>query len=307
MTAVQIIEYGTIEVTGATGRSTPGERQVLVKVAAGSINRIDKAVIDGDMQQNLPLELPATAGGDFVGTVEEVGAGVTHLEPGERVFGQAGLLLGGTGAFADYAVASADFTARAPQDLDDPHVAALPLVAASAVQAINALQVGEGTTILVLGAAGAIGSVAVQVAKDRGATVYGSDAAGEASYLTSIGADEVFDYTDDTWMSELSDLDAIYDASSGIDPAPYYALLKRGGRMLSMSTTTVHDPAKAEEAGVAAESQFTQPTRELLEQVAVLANSGVIVQRIGGSYRATDAARAFEEDTDGQKRVILFS
>ncbi|WP_166880770.1 NADP-dependent oxidoreductase [Salinibacterium sp. ZJ450] len=305
MTAVQIIEYGTIDVTDATGRSTPGDGQVLVKVAAASINKIDKAVIDGYLQENLPLELPATAGGDFVGTVEEVGAGVTHLQPGERVFGQAGPLLGGTGSLADYTVASAEFTARAPQDLDDVHVAALPLVATSAVEAINTLQVGEGTTILVLGAAGAVGSVAVQVAKDRGATVYGSAAASEESYLIGLGVDRVFDYTDDTWLAEVSDLDAIYDASSGLDPVPYYVLLKRGGRMVSMSTSTEHDTARAADAGVTAKSQLTQPTRELLEQVAVLANSGVIVQRIGSSYPLTDAARAFEEDTDAQKRVII--
>ena len=303
MTAVQIIEYGTIDITDATGRSTPGDGQVLVKVAAASLNRVDKAILEGYLREVLPLELPATAGGDFVGIVEEAGAGVTHVQPGDRVFGQAGLALGGTGSFADYTLAPGDFTARAPLDLDDAHSGALPLVGTSALQAVNTLEVGEGTSILVLGAAGGVGSVAVQVAKDRGATVYGSADASDASYLTSIGADQVFDYTDVSWLPTLSALDAILDATPGIDPAPYYALLKPGGRMVSMSSR--HDNERASDAGVTATTQFTQPVKELLEQVAVLANAGVILQRIAEIYPITDAGRAFEEDTDTQKRVIV--
>jgi NADPH2:quinone reductase len=305
MTAVQITEYGSTDkltITGATGRSEPGEGQVLVRVTAASINRVDAALTAGYLSHMFPLQLPVTVGGDFSGTVVQTGPGVDTVTAGDRVIGQAGVLLGGSGSFADYALARAGFVAKAPASIDLATAAALPLVGASALQALQTLQAGPGTTLLILGGAGAVGSVAVQAAKHAGATVLASASADDGAYVRSLGADEVYDYTESDWLNRAAGVDAILDATSGIDAAPYYKLLKPGGRMVSMATR--HDVEAAAAAGVEATTQMTQPKADVLNALVRLVDEGVIRQRISGTFPVAEARAAFAASQKGGKTII---
>jgi len=294
MKAVQIRQYGstdTLEMTETPAPAKPGEGQVLIKVAASSVNPFDEFTVTGGLQAIIPLQLPVTVGGDFAGIVQDVGPGVSNVHIGDAVIGQAHPALGGTGTFAELVLAPADQTTQAPSGVGLVEAAGLPLAGASALQALHTLEVGPESTIVVLGAGGAVGSIGVQAAKFLGATVI-ADAAGEdVEYVRSIGADEVYDYADLSWVDRIRGVDGILDASSGVDPVVYYPMLKRSARFVSLRSR--HDPRKAAEAGVDVISQSTYPGTTVLSEVASLVDAGVIKQRIAAIFPATRARAAF--------------
>jgi NADPH2:quinone reductase len=306
VTSVEITEYGDTDklaITEATGQAEPGDGQVLIRVTAASINRMDAAVAAGYVSEVFPLKLPVTIGGDFSGTVVRTGLGADNVAVGEKVIGNAGVTLGGSGSFADHTIAPARLVAKAPTSIDPAAAAALPLVGASAVQGLQTLEAGQGTTVLILGGAGAVGSVAVQLAKHAGATVLASASAGDREYVSSLGADEVYDYKDSAWLRQVSGVDGILDATTGVDGAAYYKLLKPGGRMVSL--TTQHSPEAAEADGVEATTQMTQPTTEILTELVRLVDQGVVRQRITGTFPITKVHEAFASDNqNGGKTVI---
>lgn len=304
MTAVQIVEYGPTEglvLADSTGESEPGAGQILVKVAAAGINPVDTMITSGYFREMVPLNLPVTAGGDYSGVVEKVGAGVEGFAVGDRVIGHASVLMGGPGTFADYVVAPAGMAAAAPGTLDLVDAAALPLVGASALQALDTCRLSPGQTVLVLGGAGAVGSIAVQAAKAAGMTVLSSAGAYDREYLAGIGADFAFDYRDPSWLDGLAQIDAIVDATTGIEPEPYYAILKPGGVMVSLATQ--HDPERAQAAGVEATYQMTTPSADLFGRLVRLVDSGSVRQRISGRYPIEEVHAAIK--AAGKNLVLL--
>ncbi|MHA2787576.1 NADP-dependent oxidoreductase [Corynebacterium sp. S7] len=308
MPAVQFTEYGSTDnlvINDTPELGEPGEGQVLVQVAATSINPIDNAIIAGYLAEMLPLELPATVGGDFSGTVVKVGAGVDHLSEGDKVIGQAGLLLGGAGSFADQILAPAALTALAPTELNINEAAALPLVGASAIQGLRTLNIGEGSTVVVLGAGGGIGSVAVQVAKAKGARVIASAGADDVDYVKSLGADEVHIYQETSWADSLPEVDGVFDtASAGVDPAPFYKALKKGGRMVSMGGTQ-HDEEAAATVGVEVSAQMTQPSTDIVNELVDLVNAGRITQRITNTFPLSQTKEAFAANAASKGKTLV--
>lgn len=221
---------------------------------------------------------------------------------GEKVIGNAGVTLGGTGSFADHTIAPARLVAKAPTSIDLAAAAALPLVGASAVQGLQTLEAGPATSVLILGGAGAVGSVAVQLAKHAGATVLASASAGDREYVSSLGADEVYDYKDSAAQPSIR-----RRRHSGCDNRRrwnrVHKLLKPGGRMVSL--TTQHSPEAAEAAGVKATTQMTHPTTEILTELVRLVDQGVVRQRITGTFPITKVHEAFASDNqNGGKTVI---
>ncbi|WP_018298119.1 NADP-dependent oxidoreductase [Corynebacterium lubricantis] len=308
MTAAQFTEYGStdnIVLNNTPELGEPAEGQVLVQVSATSINAIDNAIIAGYLAEMLPLELPATVGGDFSGTVVKVGAGVDLLSVGDRVIGQAGLLLGGAGSFADQILAPAALTALAPTELDLNDSATLPLVGASAIQALRTIGVSEGSTIVVLGAGGGIGSVAVQAAKAKGARVIASASASDIDYVKGLGADEVHIYQEASWADSLPEVDGVFDtAPAGVDPAPFYKALKKGGHMVSMGGTQ-HNEEAAAAAGIEVSAQMTQPSTDVLNELVSLVNAGKISQRITNTFPLSQTKEAFAANAESKGKTLV--
>jgi NADPH:quinone reductase-like Zn-dependent oxidoreductase len=185
MRAVIFEEYGEPEVLHVADVDEPHPEagQVRIAVRAAGVNPIDWKVRSGAMREVMPLDLPATDGREAAGTVDEVGPGVTDFAPGDEVFGFA---VGG--AASEYAVL--DDLARKPSALSFEEAAALPVGVETSVRIFKLLGgPGEGQTILINGAAGGVGAMAVQLAIARGARVIGT--AGEANhdFLRSLGAE----------------------------------------------------------------------------------------------------------------------
>jgi NADPH:quinone reductase-like Zn-dependent oxidoreductase len=197
MKAVRYHGFGSSEVLRyeEVERPAPGPGQVLVQVAATSFNPVDDHIRAGVLAEMIPITLPFVPGLDLAGTVAEIGAGVTGLEVGDRVVAM--LPLDAAGAAAEYVVAPAEALAAAPRTIDLVDAAALPLSGLAAWQALFELaELKPGQTVLVNGAGGAVGSLAVQLAVDAGAHVTAADSPQHADRLQGYGAHRVIGYLD---------------------------------------------------------------------------------------------------------------
>lgn len=181
MRAIEFTEFGGPEVLHLAERPDPhpGPGQIRVRVRAAGVNPIDWKVRRGMMGG----DLPKVTGQEVSGVVDEIGEGVTGVAEGDEVFGPAA---GGGGA-AEYALL--EHYARIPASLDFAGAAALPVAVETAARTLDLVQVGEGQTVLVNGAAGGVGIATVQLARERGARVIGTASPGNHEYLRSYGAE----------------------------------------------------------------------------------------------------------------------
>lgn len=309
MKAAQINEYGdasVITLTNDAPKPEPTEGQVLLAVHAASINPIDYKVRRGDLKDHVPLQFPITLGGDVAGEIVGVGAGVTGLHEGDKVYGQANVLGGGSGALAEFATTKASQLAAMPAGLNFEEAASLPLTGQSALQVLtNLLAVQAGQKLLVQGGAGGIGSMAVQIAKHLGAYVAATAATESVDYVTSLGADMVVDYKTQDAAGLLHDYNAVFDTVGGDTYAASFAILKKGGIIASMVMPP--NEALAREHGVTAKLQSTKTTTESLQALSKLVADGVIKPHIDKTYSINDIQQAFTELESGTVRgkVVL--
>lgn len=309
MKAAQIKEYGDPSVITVAETDTPAvkEGQVLVEVHAASLNPFDTTIRAGYMKDMIPLTFPVTLGGDISGIVVEVGAGVESVVVGDTVYGQANAVAGNSGAFAEFAATAAGQVAKAPSNVSITEAAALPLVGVSALQALTQhIQLTSGQKILIIGGAGGIGRVAIQVAKHIGAYV-ATTASGEGiEAAKALGADEIVDYKSQDFTELLSDYDAVYDTAGGDEFAKALGILKRGGIAVTMAAQP--DQAQAKELGVTAIAQMTNVTSEMLDQLREHVESGVVKPFVGKEYsldEVQDAFTARESGTVNGKVVLI--
>ena len=304
MRALQIAQYGGKDVL-ALNQNAPkpvtGNRQVLIEVHAASINPIDWKIRAGYLKEHLPLTMPATLGGDVSGVIASVGESVSGMKVGDRVYGYASPLSGGSGSFADAVAAMIATVAPAPQKLNFVEAAAAPLVGASAVQALeHHIKLQRGQRILIHGGAGGIGSVAVQVAKSIGAYVATTATDDERAYIHELGADEVIDYKREAFEKKLNNFDAVFDTVGGDTTEKSFKVLKKGGTLVSMLGQP--NPALAQQYGVAAIGQMTDVTTEALKRVAQLLNSGAVKIHVDKVFPLEKAQEAFQLLEEGHPR-----
>jgi NADPH2:quinone reductase len=202
-------------------RPAPGAGEVLVRVVAAGTNPVDaKFRAAGD---SIGLEAPIVLGADISGVVEEVGAGVTDLDPGDEVYYTPEVFgPGSNGAYAEYHAAKADIVAKKPASLSHEEAAAVPLAGGTAYESIvRRLAVRVGETILIHGGAGGVGSFAVQIAKAAGARILATASSNNQEILKELGADVTIDYErQDATEVSLEDtggegVDAVFDAVGG--------------------------------------------------------------------------------------------
>ncbi|MFJ9344552.1 NADP-dependent oxidoreductase [Streptomyces sp. NPDC101733] len=184
MRAARFHEYGGVEglVIEQAPEPHPGLGEIRVRVAAAGVNPIDWKLRAGSLRQLLPLELPAIPGRDAAGVVDEIGDGVRGVRIGDRVFGLGGV----TGATAELAILSA--WAHTPDTWNNEQAAGAGLASVTAMRGLNALGSLAGRTLLVEGAAGGVGSAAVEIAVAQGATVIGTAGERNHEFLTALGA-----------------------------------------------------------------------------------------------------------------------
>lgn len=216
MKAMILETYGPDAVFVAAEREipTPKTGEVLVKIAATSVNTVD-TMIRQLGQEQLPLspDLPAILGMDFAGTIEALGEGVAGFEVGDEIYGCAGGLMALQGALAEYMPADARLIAHKPKSLSMKQAAALPLVGITAYEGLTRAGIAAGQKVLVQGGAGGVGHVATQLAKHFGADVYATGSGGAQSpIIEGYGATAINFVTE-----PVSEYVAKYTSGAGFD------------------------------------------------------------------------------------------
>src|SRR6202451_1400482 len=225
MKAIVVHQYGGPEVLKFEDYPdpVPGPGQVLVRVAASSVNPIDYKRRAGLTKDFYPMKFPSLIGVDLAGTVVKVGPGVEGFSAGDQVFAMA------DNNYAELCVVKAEVLAKVPKGLDLIQAAALPLVTTTGNQLMSATGVKAGQTVLVVGAAGNVGRSAVFTAKQRGATVIAGVLKRQMDEAKTIGADQAVATDDDTAIASLAPLDAVADTVGGRTAEKLIAKVKPGG------------------------------------------------------------------------------
>jgi len=280
---------------------------VLVRVEASSVNGFDLGVASGMVKGMIEYELPIVLGRDYGGTIEAVGPGVTGFEVGDPVFGVfMKMTLGAFGTFSELVAAPAMFAAKIPNGLAVESAGALGLAGATALAAIDAIDPKPDETVLISGATGGVGSFAVQLAKERGATVIATAKPEDADYVTSLGADEIVDYTADPSAAVRAQhpdgVDAIVHAAG--DGAQLATLLKPGGRIASTIGLTAEqvDGSDAQVTTI-----MGMPTTDNLDRLATAVVDGDLTVPIDRTYELQDAGQALQDFTAGKRGKLAIT
>jgi len=311
MKAAQMKGYGSSEEVIEINKNVPAPNdpsagKVLVKIKAAAINPVDWKIREGYMQQMIPLQFPSSLGMDFSGVIEKVGQGVSDFRQGDEVYGQASLLSGGSGAFAEMALANADSIAHKPKSLSHPEAAGLPLVGVSAWLAlVETIGLQKSQKILIHGGAGGIGSVAIQIAKHLGAYVATTVSTNDKQFAKELGADEIIDYKTQTFEELIRDYDAAFDTVGGETYSRSFKVLKRGGIIVSMLEQPNQELMK--QFGVKAIFQFTQLTRDRLTKLAQWVDQNNIRVNVDKTFPLEEAGKAldYQRDVHPRGKVVL--
>ena len=294
MKAAQINQYGDASVVqiNEVAVPTPADDQVLVSVRAVSLNPFDSTVRNGYMKDAIPLQLPVTIGGDIAGTITAVGANVTHVTVGDNVYGQANVVAGDSGAFAEFAATATDHIAKMPTTLDFNQAAALPLIGVSALQALTQhIHLQSGQKIFIHGGGGAIGTIAIQLAKHLGAYIAVTATGDDIERVRNLGVGEVIDYKSQDFTKLLQNYDAVFDTVGGDDFTRSLSILHQGGIAVSMAGSA--DETIVKGLGVQAISQMTRVTTNMLDTLSKLVEAGAIVPHIGKIFAFEQIKEAF--------------
>lgn len=293
MKALVIRSYGGTDVLAMEMVPVPSisDNEVLVKVHAAGVNPLDWKVRAGYLKEMLPYEFPLILGWDLSGTVEKAGSGVSGLKIGDEVFGLADITR--NGACAQFIAVRADTVAIKPSSLDHIQAASIPMGALTAWQALfDVAGLVGGQRVLVHAAAGGVGSMAVQLAKDRGAHVIGTASGPNREFVLGLGAEDVVDYTAGPFENSVFDVDVVLDAMGGSVQDRSWQTLRRGGILVSLLGPP--DESKAAGLGVRGAGAFVQPNAEQLTAIAKLLDEGRIKPVVSQVLPLTEVARAHD-------------
>lgn len=306
--------FQTIEMA----KPVAGPGQILVRIRASGVNPLDLKIRAGEAA-HARHPLPAILGLDMAGTVEAIGAGVTGFRFGDEVFGMVGGVGGNQGTLAEYAAVDADLLALKPSNISFREAAALPLIFITAWEGIiDRAQVRPGEKVLVLGGAGGVGHMVVQLAKARGAEVFAVDGAAKAATLQSYGATAIDrDTPVDDYVAALTGgegFDVVYDTVGGASlDAAFRAVKTYTGRVVSCLGWGNHALAPLSFRAATYSGVFTlMPLLsgkgrahhgEILREAATLVESGKLLPHLD-TTRFTFAEADAAHDAMRQRRTV---
>lgn len=304
-------------------RPAPREGEVLVRIKASGVNPLDTKIRAG-AAAHARQPLPAVLGIDMAGIVEEVGAGVNGFRRGDEVYGMTGGVGGVQGSLAEFAAVDARLLAEKPHNLSMREAAALPLIAITAWEGIvDRAQVKSGQTVLVIGGAGGVGHIVVQIAKAAGAEVYAVDGGAKADYIRSLGAvpidrdagtveDYVASYTGGRGF------DLVYDTvgGHGIDTA--FKAVSRFGHVVSCLGWGTHALAPLSFKAATYSGVFTllpllsgegrTHHGEIMREITALVEAGKLMPKLDARrFGLADAAEAHRliEDRQASGKLVI--
>ncbi|HTI07410.1 MAG TPA: NADP-dependent oxidoreductase [Puia sp.] len=307
MKAVQIHRFGGPEELKYEEAADPvlNPDDVLIKVYATSVNPIDWKVRKGQKKDPAAATFPMILGWDVSGVIERIGDQVTSFQPGDEVFSRPDPSRPGT--YAELVAVRASEVASKPATIGHELAASVPLTGLTAWQGIfDHGELKAGQKILIHGAAGGVGTLAVQLAKWKGAYVIGTASAKNIPFLKDLGADEVIDYKTEDFSEKLMDLDLVFDTIGGEVQAKSIKVLKPQG--ILVSTVGIKDPEALKAKGIKGVAYMARSYGDQLRELANLVDAGAIkpvVSKMLPLKEAEEAHRISEEGHTRGKIVLL--
>jgi len=298
MKAIVVHQYGGPEVLKFEDYPDPvaGPGEVLVRVAASSVNPIDYKRRAGLTKDFYPMTFPGLIGVDIAGTVVKLGVGVKGFSIGDEVFAMA------DNTYAELCVVKAAVLAKVPKGLDLIQAAALPLVTTTGNQLMSATGIKAGQTVLVVGAAGNVGRSAIFTGKARGATVIAGVLKRQMDGAKTLGADQIVATDDDATIAKLAPLDAVADTVGGKTAEKLIGKVKPGGVYASVVATP---QSAAYYPAVKVVHVFSKFDRQTLEFMAEAVRDGKLVIPISQKLPLREAAEAQAAAEKGVAGKIL--
>jgi NADPH:quinone reductase-like Zn-dependent oxidoreductase len=301
MKAIRIHEFGGPDVLKYEDvpKPKPGPGEIRIRVVAAGVNPMDWKVRRGGM--NLPL--PMIMGIDVAGVVDSLGPEVSAFQQGDQVFAKISL---GQGGYAEYTVTNTSQAAIKPRSIGFVEAAAIPTAGLAAWQSLfDIAGLQKGQSVLIHGAAGGVGSFAVQFAKWKGAHVIGTASSGNAEFLKRIGADGVIDYKAQRFEDVVHDMDVVMDTIGGDTFERSWSVLKPGGFLVTTVASVPEGAAKAH--GVHAKGLMTKPDGSELAQIAAIIDEKHIKPVVTAVLPLADARKAQEmsESRHTRGKIVL--
>src|SRR5262245_17917985 len=310
MKEVRIERYGNVDVMelAEVEQPQPGENQLLVKVQAAAVNPVDLKIREG-LGEMFGMKLPLILGCEVAGTVKAVdGGGPSRTDSSDFTVGDEvyGYLSAYSGGYAEYVAAPASEFVHKPKQIDFDTAASVPVGALTAWQGIfDHGKLASGQRILIIGASGAVGSMAVQLAKQIGAHVVGIASGDNEEFVRGLGADEFIDYKKAKFEQQVSDVDVVFDTVGGETQDRAFQTLKRGGVLVS----TVNPPSeeRAKEFGVTVAMVMVKPKSDRLAEINRLIESGKLKVRVATVLPLEEVKKAHQLSASGHAdgKIIL--
>jgi NADPH:quinone reductase-like Zn-dependent oxidoreductase len=283
MKAIVIEQYGHKDqlIEKQMPKPIPQEGEVLIEMYATSINPIDWKLREGYLKDMLPFTFPIILGWDAAGVVTEIGANVSSVKVGDRVFVRPETTAEGT--YAEYIVTKEHLLAQIPDNISFEEAAAVPLAGLTAYQClVDFVPLKAGDKVLIHAGSGGVGSFGIQIAKSLGFFVATTGSSKNEEFLKSLGADIVIKYDKQDFENELHDYDLVVDTMGGEIQEKSFHVLKRGGTLVSV----VQPPneQKAEEMGINAKFHWLNPNGAQLEVLADLMRVGKLKPIVGSVF-----------------------
>jgi NADPH:quinone reductase-like Zn-dependent oxidoreductase len=269
---------------------------VLVRVCASGVNPIDWKIREGKGGSG---SFPRILGWDFSGVIERTGSQVKEWKVGDEVYGRPDPARNGT--YAEYVAVNAGVIARKPRSIDHKAAAGVALAGLTAWQGLfehGRLEAGQ--RLLIHGAAGGVGSFAVQFAKWKGAYVITTASAKNKLFLEELGADEVIDHDKEDFSTLVSDIDLVFDTVGGEVQARSLNVLKPGGALVG--TVGIKDEGALKAKGIRGVSYMAQSRPDDLRKIAGLIDGGKVIPVVSRIFPLKDAAEAQRISEEGHAR-----
>lgn len=292
MKAIQMHGYGDTDQLRYEEVPTPvaSAGEVLVKLAATSVNPIDWKIRRGDLKGVMTLHFPLIPGRDVAGEVVAVGANVSTFTPGQKVMALANR------TYAEFVTVPSAALVKIPEGLDLEQAGALPLVTTTGGELMEHVAPEAGQTVLVTGAVGNVGRTAVYAALKRGAHVIAGVLERQRTQAEELGADRVVALDRDSEISALPELDSIADTVNGEVIAKLIPKIKRGGTLGSV----LGQPKAAEGKEIRVEAFSAQPDPNLLAKLAEAVRKGELKIYVAKRFKLNEAADAQKLAEEGK-------
>jgi NADPH:quinone reductase-like Zn-dependent oxidoreductase len=301
MKAIQIHKYGGRDELVYEDAPKPviNEQQVLVKIYASGVNPVDWKIREGKMPGAEKRTFPIIIGWDMSGTVEEIGDDVHGFKLRDSVFGKPDSSKNGT--YAEYIAVSPNEIALKPLSIDYVAAASLAMAGLTAWQGLfDHGKLKSGERVLINGAAGGVGTMAVQLAKLKGAYVVGTASENNKAFLEVLGADQVLDYHKEGFLDELNNFDLVFDVIGGETQNNLLNVLKPGGTLVS--AVGIVNQELVNKKGLKGIQYRAQDNPDQLMQISKLIDEEKIKHVVGYVFPLKDAKKAHEISEQGHTR-----